>query len=76
MDTPIWCNIHKRSDVESCQVCEEETEPLCFECGKPLWSGESSVELNDEDWTHESVRCPQCNGKGYLTPEEAGLGKM
>ena len=23
MDTPIYCNIHKRSDVDSCSVCNE-----------------------------------------------------
>ena len=23
-DTAIYCNIHKRSDVNSCQVCEDE----------------------------------------------------
>ena len=23
MDTPIYCNIHKRSDVDACSVCEE-----------------------------------------------------
>ena len=23
-DTAIYCNIHKSSDVESCQVCEDE----------------------------------------------------
>ena len=23
MDTPIYCNRHKRSDVDSCQVCDE-----------------------------------------------------
>ena len=26
-DTAIYCNIHKRSDVNSCQVCEDEAGP-------------------------------------------------
>ena len=23
-DTAIYCNVHKRSDVDSCQVCEDQ----------------------------------------------------
>ena len=30
----------------------------------------------ERDWAYEWVRCTECKGKGYLTPEEAGLGKM
>ena len=26
-DTAIYCNIHKRPDVDSCQVCEDEKGP-------------------------------------------------
>ena len=33
---------------------QELTSALCFECDKPLWSGESTVDLNDGDWAHEA----------------------
>lgn len=28
------------------------------------------------DWIYKDISCPQCCGKGYLTPEEQGLGKF
>ena len=27
MTNTVWCNIHNRSDVDSCQVCEDEAGP-------------------------------------------------
>lgn len=29
-----------------------------------------------EDFEHDDEPCEKCYGKGYLTPEEAGLGKF
>ena len=52
-DTAIYCNIHKRSDVDSCQVCEDEKEPLCFECGRRRAKGDYVIDLNDGEWAHE-----------------------
>ena len=30
----------------------------------------------EQDWDYEQAPCGYCKGKGYLTPEEVGLGKM
>ncbi len=29
-----------------------------------------------KDWNYENRKCLTCMGKGYLTPEECGQGKM
>ena len=50
--------------------------PKCKGDGDVLKTLPFKTYRSEQDWAYALVQCTWCKGKGYLTPEESGLGKM
>ena len=73
VDIAIYCNIHKRSDVDSCQTCEEENPILKRYFVAQIAinhldltdGNECSIEDGWRNLEEEINRAIQCSGAGY-----------